>query len=110
MHVLEQADVVISVGYDLVEYHPRLWNNGVEKKILHIDFLPAEVDRRITRFRQDAQNAVRSDSTDLHARLAALAADVDSPTPALARLAAGPSRRLGAARELDRILTDLEAR
>ena len=46
VHVLEQADVVISVGYDLVEYHPRLWNNGVEKKILHIDFLPAEVDEK----------------------------------------------------------------
>ena len=46
VHVLEQADVVISVGYDLVEYHPRLWNNGVAKKVLHIDFLPAEVDEK----------------------------------------------------------------
>ena len=42
--VLEQADLVITVGYDLVEYPPHLWNHGVEKKILHIDFLPAEVD------------------------------------------------------------------
>jgi len=44
--LLEQADLVISVGYDLVEYPPRLWNNGVEKKILHIDFLPAEIDHK----------------------------------------------------------------
>lgn len=43
---LEAADLVITVGYDLVEYHPRLWNNGAAKKILHIDFLPAEVDER----------------------------------------------------------------
>lgn len=42
--VLEQADLVVAVGYDLVEYHPRLWNTGVAKRILHIDFLPAEVD------------------------------------------------------------------
>ena len=41
---LEEADLVVAVGYDLVEYHPRLWNTGREKKILHIDFLPAEVD------------------------------------------------------------------
>ncbi len=39
------ADVVICLGYDLVEYHPRLWNSdGVARKIVHIDFLPAEVD------------------------------------------------------------------
>ena len=44
VHLLNQADLVITVGYDLVEYHPRLWNAGVPKKILHIDFLPAEID------------------------------------------------------------------
>ena len=44
VHLLNQADLVITVGYDLVEYHPRLWNTGVPKKILHIDFLPAEID------------------------------------------------------------------
>lgn len=46
VHVIEQADLVIAVGYDLVEYPPRLWNGGVPKKLLHIDFLPAEVDDR----------------------------------------------------------------
>ena len=45
VHILEQADLVVTVGYDLVEYHPRLWNTGQSKKILHIDFLPAEVDQ-----------------------------------------------------------------
>jgi acetolactate synthase-1/2/3 large subunit len=29
----------------MVEYHPRLWNPGADKRILHIDFLPAEVDQ-----------------------------------------------------------------
>ncbi|MFV2089440.1 MAG: acetolactate synthase large subunit [Pseudomonadales bacterium] len=38
----DRADVVICVGYDLVEYHPQLWHR--DQKIIHIDSLPAEVD------------------------------------------------------------------
>ena len=41
---IDQADVVITLGYDMVEYQPKLWNPGATKKIIHIDFLPAEVD------------------------------------------------------------------
>jgi acetolactate synthase-1/2/3 large subunit len=41
---LDSADVVITIGYDMVEYHPRLWNAGCNKHIIHIDFLPAEID------------------------------------------------------------------
>ncbi len=41
---IERADLIIAVGYDLVEYHPRLWNQGNQKTIIHIDFEPAEVD------------------------------------------------------------------
>ena len=40
----EQADVVICVGYDMVEYHPDMWNPENDKTIVHIDALPAEVD------------------------------------------------------------------
>jgi acetolactate synthase I/II/III large subunit len=40
----EKADVVICVGYDMVEYHPDMWNPENDKKIVHIDALPAEVD------------------------------------------------------------------
>ncbi|MBV9083726.1 MAG: acetolactate synthase large subunit [Acidobacteriaceae bacterium] len=40
----DRADVVICVGYDIVEYHPEQWNPGGEKRIIHIDTLPAEVD------------------------------------------------------------------
>ncbi len=42
---MEKADLVICVGYDLVEYHPRFWNIGREKSVIHIDFEPAEIDR-----------------------------------------------------------------
>jgi acetolactate synthase-1/2/3 large subunit len=40
----EKADVVICVGYDMVEYHPEMWNPEGDKTIIHIDGLPAEVD------------------------------------------------------------------
>ncbi|MEQ8747024.1 acetolactate synthase large subunit [Pyruvatibacter sp.] len=42
---IEDADLVITLGYDMVEYHPHLWNPGGTKDIIHIDFLPAEIDR-----------------------------------------------------------------
>ena len=41
---LEEADVVCVIGYDMVKYHPRLWNRGVHKKLINIDTEPAEVD------------------------------------------------------------------
>ncbi len=40
----EQADAVICIGYDLVEYHPRLWHPTRDRTIVHIDSSPAEVD------------------------------------------------------------------
>ena len=41
---IDEADLVISLGFDMVEYHPRLWNPNADKRIIHADFLPAEVD------------------------------------------------------------------
>jgi acetolactate synthase I/II/III large subunit len=43
LQAILEADVVISVGYDLVEYSPRMWNPKLDKKIIHIDFTPSEV-------------------------------------------------------------------
>jgi acetolactate synthase-1/2/3 large subunit len=46
-HVLsgfDRADLVICVGYDLVEYAPAQWNPDGTKRIVHIDTQPAEVD------------------------------------------------------------------
>jgi acetolactate synthase I/II/III large subunit len=40
----EDADVVITVGYDLVEHAPSNWNPGRDKKIVCIDSVPSEVD------------------------------------------------------------------
>ncbi len=41
---LAEADVVIAVGYDVVEYAPRSWNAKRNKHIVHVDMSPAEVD------------------------------------------------------------------
>ena len=41
---IDEADLVISLGFDMVEYHPRVWNPNADKRIVHADFLPAEVD------------------------------------------------------------------
>jgi acetolactate synthase I/II/III large subunit len=40
----EDADVVITVGYDLVEHAPRNWNPKRDKRIVCIDTVSAEVD------------------------------------------------------------------
>jgi acetolactate synthase-1/2/3 large subunit len=41
---IDAADLVITLGYDMVEYHPSLWNPKGDKQVIHIDFLPAEID------------------------------------------------------------------
>ena len=46
-HVLsgfDRADLVVAVGYDLVEYAPSRWNPDGRQRIVHIDTQPAEVD------------------------------------------------------------------
>ena len=41
---IDDADVVLTLGFDMVEYHPNLWNPRGTKNIIHADFLPAEID------------------------------------------------------------------
>lgn len=42
---VDAADLVITLGFDMVEYHPHLWNPSADKSIIHADFLPAEIDQ-----------------------------------------------------------------
>jgi acetolactate synthase-1/2/3 large subunit len=42
--ILASADLVITIGYDPVEYWPSIWNNGNKRPIVHIDSLPADID------------------------------------------------------------------
>ena len=41
----EDADLVIAIGYDLVEHSPKHWNPGRDKQIIVIDSVAAEVDQ-----------------------------------------------------------------
>ena len=41
---LDASDLILTLGYDMVEYHPHLWNQDSDKRIIHADFTPAEID------------------------------------------------------------------
>ncbi len=41
----DEADVVVAVGFDLVEHAPEHWNPGADKQIVVIDTVSAEIDQ-----------------------------------------------------------------
>jgi acetolactate synthase-1/2/3 large subunit len=41
---IDLADLIITIGYNIVEYPPYVWNRDLDKKIINIDFAAAEVD------------------------------------------------------------------
>jgi len=42
--LLDAADVVVTVGYDPIEYDEKLWNTGKARIIVHIDLVPCDID------------------------------------------------------------------
>src|ERR1700728_2646278 len=42
--LLDSGDVVITIGYDAVEYWPSLWNKNKKRPIVHIDVGPANIE------------------------------------------------------------------
>jgi acetolactate synthase I/II/III large subunit len=42
--LLAKADVIITAGYDSVEYDPSIWNHARSARIIHIDSTRADVD------------------------------------------------------------------
>jgi acetolactate synthase-1/2/3 large subunit len=42
--VIGHADVLVTVGFDPVEYDPRLWNSDPARTLIHIDEVPADID------------------------------------------------------------------
>ena len=42
---IDRADLIITIGYNIVEYPPYVWNKNLDKKILNIDFTSAEPDK-----------------------------------------------------------------
>ncbi|MGD1823536.1 MAG: acetolactate synthase large subunit [Pleomorphochaeta sp.] len=43
--LFNQADLIIAIGYDLVECAPRKWNPNRDKKIIHISSKPAHINK-----------------------------------------------------------------
>ncbi|OPJ59696.1 acetolactate synthase large subunit [Clostridium oryzae] len=43
--IIEAADLVITVGYDIVEYAPAKWNINRDVQIVHIDARPAHINK-----------------------------------------------------------------
>ena len=43
--LLDEADLVVSVGYYPVEYDPAIWNRGRDRAIVHVDSSPMGIDR-----------------------------------------------------------------
>jgi acetolactate synthase-1/2/3 large subunit len=42
--VIGHADVLVTVGFDPVEYDPRLWNPDPTRTLIHLDEIPADID------------------------------------------------------------------
>ncbi|MGO0733651.1 acetolactate synthase AlsS (plasmid) [Bacillus shihchuchen] len=42
--LLEEADLVISIGYDPIEYDPKFWNKLGDRTIIHLDDHQADID------------------------------------------------------------------
>ena len=42
--LIGHADVLVTIGFDPVEYDPRLWNSDPARTLIHIDEIPADID------------------------------------------------------------------
>lgn len=42
--LLDDADLILTIGFDPVEYNPALWNRGRTRALIHIDGVPPDTD------------------------------------------------------------------
>src|SRR5215470_790253 len=78
----DEADVVVAVGYDLVEYAPSRWNPARDKRIIHVHRTVAEVDAHYT-LAVGLQSSIR-EALDAIAEASEVHADRgDPPAPSL---------------------------
>jgi acetolactate synthase-1/2/3 large subunit len=75
---IDRADVVVCVGYDLVEWSPSRWNPDRDKQIVHVDPSPAEVDA-CYEVAVGVQGGIRESLTQLAARTRARGASAPAP-------------------------------
>jgi acetolactate synthase I/II/III large subunit len=115
--LLDEADVVITIGYYPVEYEPALWNRGRERSIIHLDCSPVEIDRDyrpqvilrgdipVTLLYLTAQLQPRNISTD-SARLKEIARERETFAAAAAAANGTPVHPIRLVYELQKVLSD----
>ncbi|MBT8085789.1 MAG: acetolactate synthase large subunit [Woeseia sp.] len=126
---VDEADLVITLGFDMVEYHPNLWNPNSDKTIIHADFLAAEIDAHYNPIveligdlahtlwmfneRVDAHGKLSYDTAGQRKRRAAMAADFAEHKDDTSKGAIKPQKALWDAREVmgahDILLSDVGA-
>jgi acetolactate synthase-1/2/3 large subunit len=42
--ILAAGDLIVTIGYDPVEYWPSIWNKNNKRALIHLDVLPADID------------------------------------------------------------------
>lgn len=77
----DSTDLVIAIGYDLIEYSPKRWNPGGNLAIVHVDKTPAEVDSSYIPLAE-----VIGDISDSLAEILSRSRRVDLPQPAAFQL------------------------
>lgn len=75
--VLEKASLVISIGYDIIEYSPAKWHS-TNADIIHIDTMPADINKNY-----QPKIEVVGDIPDALARIMSQSARLQEPTYAL---------------------------
>jgi acetolactate synthase I/II/III large subunit len=115
--LLDEADLVVTVGYCPVEYEPALWNRGRRRSIVHIDCSAVEIDRDyrpqvmlrgdlpVTLLYLTAQLRPRNGSTD-SVRLEAIARERETFAAAAAAANGMPVHPTRLVYELQQILRD----
>lgn len=43
-HLLNEADLVLAIGYNAIEYDPVLWNLKADRPLINVDVVPAQID------------------------------------------------------------------
>ncbi|QEH39131.1 Acetolactate synthase, catabolic [Aquisphaera giovannonii] len=115
--VLDAADVVVTVGFNPIEYDPSAWNRGASRPIVHLDVVPAEIDadyRPAVEVIGDVADSIDAlipqlrptPSLEGHAALDAVAKLVAATRAKAATLDGTPIHPLRLIHELQEILTD----
>ncbi|MFE7127095.1 acetolactate synthase AlsS [Streptomyces sp. NPDC057617] len=70
--LVAEADVLVTIGFDPVEYDPVMWNADTARTVVHIDALPAAIDNHYEPA-LELRGTVAATLTELTGRLAGVA-------------------------------------